>query len=59
MESQPPREIAKIFVNDYEAIIDEHFGKKETPILDIIGWHILSITQQNNPIKYNQEGSSV
>ena len=43
----------KLFLEDYTKIIDQHFGKDQSPILDIIAWHIHQVTY--DIIQYNQE----
>ena len=36
--------LAKLFKKDYIHEIDTHFSQNESPILDIITWHIFRVT---------------
>ena len=41
----------RLFLGEYISIIDAHFGKNVSPILDIIAWHFLRVT--NDVVKFN------
>ena len=42
----------RIFKDQYIEIINHHFGETSSPILDIIGWHFLRVT--NEIVKFNK-----
>ena len=43
----------RIFLDEYITIVNKAFGKNASPILDIMGWHFLRVT--NDIVRFNKE----
>ena len=44
---------ARIFQEEYVKLVNQYFGEDQSPILDIVAWHIYQVTY--DIIEYNED----